>query len=104
MLISRYCRILRTPRVRLLTAVSLNGSVYHRTVGRSADVLTAEVILAGNGQKALLEDAFRAGAVMRFSADEEEEEIFGIITDISYTGDRFAGVRRAEVTLSEVIL
>lgn len=98
--ISPFCRIFRTARGRLLTSAALDGTVYVRTVGRLPDVLTAEVILNGNGKKAILEEAFRSGAEVCFSADGDT--VSGVITQILYLGDKFAGVRRAEVTLSEV--
>ena len=98
--ISPFCRIFRTPRNRLLTPAALDGTVYVRTVGRFPDTLTADVILNGDGKKAILEEAFRSGAEVCFSADENT--VSGVITQIVYLGDKFAGVRRAEVTLSEV--
>ena len=98
--VSPFCRILRMPRGRVVTAAALDGSVYVRTVGRSPGTLSAEVILDGDAKKAILEESFREGAVMCFSADEHT--VYGIITEIGYPGKKFAGVRRAEVTLSEV--
>ena len=99
--ISPYCRIFRTPEPAVITAKSLDGTLYVRTLGSALTRISAEVFL-DREQKKLLDTAYRTGAVVSFSREEDEEEIFGILISVSAPDRKYTDGIREELSLYEV--